>query len=204
MLIDGHTIRQELLDGNWKAWREDQQVWPDSLSIGPNSIDLTLCGETLFPRITQEAHSREVDPVDEPRGLRWQKEVAKDGKIRIRAGQFMLGAVRERFDVAKPVLIDKNWWCAVPMFEGRSTVARLGLAVHISASYGNYGFQGAFTMEMVNLGPMDLVLTVGMKIAQLSFQATSTRVQNCKYNSAYDQRAGGPQAPILGRERFML
>jgi dCTP deaminase len=51
--------------------------------------------------------------------------------------------------------------------EGRSTLARYGLAVHISAPTVLAGFQGRLYLEMYNYGPFPIELGVGMNIAQL-------------------------------------
>lgn len=42
--------------------------------------------------------------------------------------------------------------------EGRSSLARLGLAVHLTAPTIHAGFEGNITLEMVNLGPFHLKL----------------------------------------------
>ena len=51
--------------------------------------------------------------------------------------------------------------------EGKSTLARYGLAVHISAPTVLAGFQGRLYLEMCNYGPFSIELGVRMNIAQL-------------------------------------
>jgi dCTP deaminase len=51
--------------------------------------------------------------------------------------------------------------------EGKSTLARYGLAVHISAPTVLAGFQGRLYLEMYNYGPFPIGLEVRMNIAQL-------------------------------------
>jgi dCTP deaminase len=51
--------------------------------------------------------------------------------------------------------------------EGRSSLARYGLAVHISAPTVMAGFRGRLYLEMYNYGPFSMELEVGMNIAQL-------------------------------------
>lgn len=42
----------------------------------------------------------------------------------------------------------------IPMIEGRSSIARLGLFVHITAGLGEAGFDGHWTLEMVCTQPL--------------------------------------------------
>ena len=51
--------------------------------------------------------------------------------------------------------------------EGKSTLARYGLAVHISSPTVLAGFQGRLYLEKYNYGPFSIELGVGMNIAQL-------------------------------------
>ncbi len=42
----------------------------------------------------------------------------------------------------------------VPMLEGRSSIGRLGLFVHITAGFGDVGFCGYWTLEMFAVQPI--------------------------------------------------
>ena len=53
--------------------------------------------------------------------------------------------------------------------EGKSSLARLGLMVHVTAGWVDPGFHGQITLEVVNLSPRTLLLPIGMKLAQLAF-----------------------------------
>jgi len=55
----------------------------------------------------------------------------------------------------------------VPKIEGKSTLARLGLSLHVTAGYGDVGFVGAWTLEITTLRPF--VLHAGMPICQIEF-----------------------------------
>ena len=56
--------------------------------------------------------------------------------------------------------------------EGKSSMARLGIGVHVTAPTIHCGFEGPIQLEMFNFGPHDIVLTSGMKICQLIFEQT--------------------------------
>jgi dCTP deaminase len=57
--------------------------------------------------------------------------------------------------------------------EGKSSMARLGIGVHITAPTIHAGFSGQIQLEMFNLGPNRVRLTQGMRICQLIFEKTS-------------------------------
>ena len=42
----------------------------------------------------------------------------------------------------------------VPMLEGRSSVGRLGLFIHVTAGFGDVGFAGYWTLEMFCIHPI--------------------------------------------------
>jgi dCTP deaminase len=52
--------------------------------------------------------------------------------------------------------------------DGKSSLGRLGLAIHVTAGYGDPGFDGQVTLEMVALGEPVRVYP-GMRIAQVRF-----------------------------------
>ncbi len=51
--------------------------------------------------------------------------------------------------------------------EGRSSFARTGLLVHFTAPTIHSGFEGTITLELLNHGPMPLILKPGLAICQL-------------------------------------
>jgi dCTP deaminase len=58
----------------------------------------------------------------------------------------------------------------VARVEGKSSLARLGLFVHITAGFIDPGFQGHITLELYCANGRGIVLYPGMPICQLSFQ----------------------------------
>jgi dCTP deaminase len=42
----------------------------------------------------------------------------------------------------------------VPMLEGRSSIGRLGICVHITAGFGDVGFKGYWTLELFCIQPV--------------------------------------------------
>lgn len=57
--------------------------------------------------------------------------------------------------------------------EGKSSLARLGMCVHITAPTIHSGFEGPIQLEIVNFGVNAIELTAGMRICQLIFEETA-------------------------------
>jgi dCTP deaminase len=77
--------------------------------------------------------------------------------------QFILGRTLERIELP----VDKGTPHLAARIEGKSSRARCGLMVHFTAPTVHPGWAGPLTLEMINLGPMTLLLQPGMLIAQL-------------------------------------
>lgn len=56
--------------------------------------------------------------------------------------------------------------------EGKSSLARLGIGVHITAPTIHAGFNGQLQLEIVNHGPAPVILRSGMRICQLIIETT--------------------------------
>ncbi len=57
----------------------------------------------------------------------------------------------------------------VPMLEGRSSVGRLGLFVHVTAGFGDVGFNGFWTLEMFCVQPIRVY--AGVEICQVFYHS---------------------------------
>ena len=70
----------------------------------------------------------------------------------------------------------------VGILDGRSSLARLGLYVHISASRIDPGWNGKIALEFYNCGKVPLGLRPGMDICAISFELISSFVDTT-YNN---------------------
>jgi len=66
----------------------------------------------------------------------------------------------------------------VPMLEGRSSVGRLGLYVHVTAGFGDTGFAGYWTLEMHCVHPIRIY--AGVEICQIFYHQIEGEVVNYK------------------------
>lgn len=227
MKLGGEALLQQFTTASWRAYRHNDLIEVAELKklIGPNSIDVTLHNEVLLPKsnpvedivsmLTALDPSRVVNhaPVDphDPNSISWTRGSITDEGFTLPPNGFVLGAVRERFVCHEPVVIEQvdpginavHRYNALfaPMCEGRSTCGRLGIEVHLSAGFGDYGFGGAFTLEIKNNLPYPIILYAGMRIAQIAFEEV---YRPTRYAGAYSEENhhDGPVEPKLGRERF--
>ena len=56
--------------------------------------------------------------------------------------------------------------------EGKSSLARLGLGIHVTAPTIHAGFDGQIRLELVNHGDLPITVKPGMRICQLIFEQT--------------------------------
>lgn len=84
----------------------------------------------------------------------------------------------------------------VPMLEGRSSVGRLGLFVHVTAGFGDVGFAGFWTLEMHCIHP--IVIYPGVEICQIYYHTIQGEYQ--KYDSGKYQNNTGVQPSMLYKD----
>jgi len=90
----------------------------------------------------------------------------------------MLGITRERVNLKLGAKIAAR-------VEGRSSLARLGLLVHLTAPTIHAGFAGNITLEMINHGPFYLQIVPNKtRICQLIFERLETSPQG-EINTAF-------------------
>lgn len=151
----------------------------DPDAIQPASIDLRLGFKFRVPvdhsvTAIDLADVREETQLVEP----------KDGFV-LHPGEFALGATYERITIPNDM---------VGRMEGKSSLGRLGLIVHVTAGFFDPGFSGVGTMEFVNLRRVPIVLRPGRRICQFSFARLSGPVE-----TPYKGRYQGDEGPTGSR-----
>jgi len=151
--------------------------------INPASIDLTLGAACAV--ICQRGMN--VFPVDVADRGTWQSDAILPvaGMFRLSPGLLYLMHTRER-------VATKRY---VPVLDGKSSLARLGVKVHETAGYGDPGYDGQYTLEVSVTLPT--ILRVGMRVAQMRFH---TLVGEPLYYAGNYQGASGPVASRVHRQ----
>ncbi len=86
----------------------------------------------------------------------------------------------------------------VGWLDGRSSLARLGLMVHVTAHRIDPGWQGQIVLEFYNSGKIPLALRPGMTIGALSFE-TLTGPAARPYNRRQDAKYKNQQGAVASR-----
>lgn len=66
----------------------------------------------------------------------------------------------------------------IPIIEGRSSIARLGLFVHVTAGLGEAGFDGHWTLELTCVQPLRIYHNIS--ICQIYYNCISGKMDQCK------------------------
>lgn len=71
--------------------------------------------------------------------------------------------------------------------EGKSSLARLGVGIHVTAPTIHSGFEGNIQLEIFNFGPHRIELSAGMRVCQLIFEQTYG-TPNKGYDGAFSRQ----------------
>ena len=145
--------------------------------IRPAAIDLTLHRNFRVFRNNSHTH---ID-VKEKFDVTELVKAKEDGSMVIHPREFVLGSTREIITLP-PDLIG--------LLEGRSSLGRIGLIIHATASFVQPGFSGYLTFEMSNISNLPIKLYAGMRVAQIAFLQMSTPVamDYSKHDSKYQDQ----------------
>lgn len=83
----------------------------------------------------------------------------------------------------------------LPMYEGRSSMARLGIESHRSAGFGDIGFKAQWTLEITVIHPVKVY--AGMRIGQIYFHRVDQQhnLESNRYCGKYMNQTG-PQSSL--------
>ena len=146
-------------------------------NLNPNSYNLTLHHELMV----YEEVVLDMKKVNRVQRL----EIPENGLV-LEPRRLYLGRTVERTETHN----------LVPMIEGRSSVGRLGLFVHVTAGFGDVGFSGFWTLEMFAVQPIRIY--AGISICQIFYHEVQGEIQ--EYVSDKYQNNQGIQPSLLYRE----
>ena len=143
MILSGLEIKAKALEG------KEIIIKPfDPEKIGPNSYDLRL-DKTLA------VYEDEVLDMKQP--AKTKEIIIPEEGIVLVPGKLYLASTVEYTETQG----------YVPMLEGRSSLGRLGISIHVTAGFGDVGFKGHWTLEMHCLHPVRIY--AGERICQMYF-----------------------------------
>ncbi|MFY9176769.1 MAG: dCTP deaminase [Caldicoprobacterales bacterium] len=145
--------------------------------LNPNSYNLRLYNELLV----YENHLLDMKKENKAKKI----IIPKDGLI-LEPGKLYLGRTVEYTKTDK----------LVPMLEGRSSIGRLGLFIHVTAGFGDVGFSGYWTLEMFCIQPIKIYPEV--EVCQIYYHVIQGDYD--KYSSGKYQNNTGIQPSLLFRD----
>lgn len=190
MILSGEEIANEIGRGNIT-------VRPfTSKRLNPASLDLTLGTLVkVYDRFTvnsvpwQDPHDgKYVVPFNSHPHDSKQPLPTKSYTIDPEVGWVLNPGVSYLMHTAESVYTEKY----VPILDGKSSIARLFIQVHMTAGFGDPGFDGQYTLEVTSQFPVRVY--PGMGICQIRFHRIEGKVTS--YQKTGNYRGGLAEGPI--------
>lgn len=150
-----------LNDGKIRQYINDKKIiitpTPDGIQFQPASVDLRLDDNYLTFNTT-------TTPVIDTRREQYYTEYhtfTDNNPLVLQPKQFILAQTLERVNLPDDVL---------GRVEGRSSLGRIGVVIHITAGFIDPAFEGNITLEIVNLGNIPVVLYPKQRVCQIVFE----------------------------------
>ena len=170
MILSGKEIKRNI--------GQDINIEPyDDKYLNPNSYNLRLHNELLIYK---------NDLLDMKKPNDTEKIIIPEEGLVLEPNKLYLGRTVEYTKTDK----------YVPMLEGRSSIGRLGLFVHVTAGFGDVGFSGYWTLEIFCVQPIRIYPKV--EICQVYFHTIEGDYD--KYNSGKYQNNIGIQPSLLYKD----
>lgn len=115
------------------------------------------------------------------------RQIADDQPYSLSPGKLVLAKTLERVELP---LVDEAP-CLAARVEGKSSYARCGLLVHFTAPTIHAGFAGTITLELINLGPLPILLYPSAPICQLIIEQVHGKPFRNDSQFQNQSRAGG-------------
>ncbi len=170
MILSGDEIRRSI--------GSDITIDPfDLRQLNPNSYNLTLHNEIV---------TYEEVVLDMRKNNRVRDITIPESGLVLEPNRLYLGRTVEHTTTHN----------LVPMIEGRSSIGRLGLFVHVTAGFGDVGFRGYWTLEMFAVQPIRIY--PGVQICQIFYHQIEGHIQ--EYCSDKYQDNVGIQPSLMYKE----
>ncbi len=164
MILSDQDIRRAIRDGRIRI-----DPVPPASAFQTSSVDLTFGGGVHVWKKAMQGRAVELATLNYAKlareGLKALKPDSK-GRWKLKPGMFCLALTRERLEIPSEFRIAAR-------VEGRSSLARLGISVHMTAPTIHADTHGRITLEMFNHGPFEVLVREGDPICQLVFEELS-------------------------------
>ncbi|BDZ69252.1 dCTP deaminase [Methanobacterium ferruginis] len=183
-----------LSDQDIKKYLEEGKIIIDPLEdpdrqIQPSSVDLRIGNEFKGFRIIRKPC---IDPLDKSDLESYMESfhLEQGEPFIIHPGEFALATTYESVTLPDDL---------VARVEGRSSMGRLGITMHVTAGYIDPGFQGKITLEISNIGKMPVALYTGQRVCQIVFETMTTPSERPYGHPSRDSKYMGQDKPVTSK-----
>ncbi len=116
------------------------------------------------------ANPNQTIDLKDPAEVKYRKIDLNEEEYVLKPGGFILGSTKEKIHISRNL---------IAFIDGRSTIARLGLTVHLSSTTadGHYDEPRSITLEIANNGNLNIKLAAGYPIGMLTFSTLNGLVE---------------------------
>jgi dCTP deaminase len=184
MILSDRDIKKALASGRIKLTPA-----PDfSTQLGSCSIDLRLGNEVRVFRPSKITHV-DTQHMQAAQDIMEDLVIPEGEPLVLHPGDLVLATTLEWIEIADDL---------VGRIEGRSSLGRLGIIVHGTASIFDPGWKGKAVMELGNLGVVPVLLWPGMRVCAFTFEELSSKAE-VPYGSKKGSKYIGQAQPLASR-----
>ena len=159
------------------------------VQIQPSSVDLRIGREFKGFRIIRKPC---IDPMDQSDLESYMESfyIDEGEPFIIHPGEFALATTYETIKLPNDL---------VARVEGRSSMGRLGVTMHVTAGYIDPGFHGKITLEISNIGKMPVALYTGQRVCQIVFETMTSPSEKPYGHPDRDSKYMGQKSPVTSK-----
>lgn len=188
MILSDRDIKKYIREGKIKIIPK-----PDfRKQLGPCSLDLRLGN---FFKTFKRAEFPFIDlrtkiPIEK---IMTKIKIPQGKPLIIQPGDFIIATTQESIELPSDL---------AGRIDGRSSLGRLGIIIHITAARFDPGWKGKAVIELGNLGIMPVALYPGMKICAISFEPLTSPCEVPYYKKRGQKyfRQNSPRASRINHE----
>jgi dCTP deaminase len=184
MILSDIDIRKNIENGRIKI-----DPAPDfEAQLGPCSLDLHLGNTFKIFKISRYSfidlkNGTNVDDMME------EITIKEGGLFVMQPHDFVIAVTKENITLPSDMM---------GRLDGRSSLARLGLVIHVTAARFDPGWTGKAVMELGNIGTVPIVLYGGMRICAMTFE-NLTSTSGVPYIEQVDHKYAGQDGATASR-----
>jgi len=181
MILSDKDIRIALKKGDISCspYNEEKMLQPASIDLHLDKHFLVFDSNTNFV----------IDPKKPVDDMMKAIEIDVDTPFVLHPGEFALGTIYEKTGVSAEY---------VGRLEGKSSIGRIGLLIHVTAGFLDPGNNLKMTLELHNAANLPIMLYYKMPIAQIAFEKLSSPCEK-PYDASIGSKYVGDDKPVASQ-----